>query len=1113
MPKKLIAIALVLAASFVIAAPTKALTLQEQINALLAQIQLLQNQLAQAGGGTGAVSCSITSFTSNLSQGATGDSVKCLQIILNASADTQVAQSGVGAPGSETTYFGALTKAAVVKFQEKYASEVLTPLGLTSGTGFVGAATRAKLNTMIGTSGTGGIVIPPITGSALGVYLAADTPASVNVAAAANAYFTKLSLSAGSNDVSITKLYVIHSGLSAYTDLENVKIVDMNGVYQGSVGSFNTDHRAVITFTPALVIKAGQTQSYYIRAGFITGTTAGKTAALGIAAKGDIVSNAADVTGSFPVTGNAMSAISLTIGSVVFSQDGTVADSKPDAGDTDVVLNTFKAEVGSTEDVTIEQITAIKAGTAALSDTNNIELYDVTAGKTLGTVAAWNAEGRASWSNLGIVVKRGETHRFKIMVDIISGSSLTVNADIIDGTDVLVTVKGNSYGFYVTPTGPAANWTTSYRGMGGNNQTINAGALTISKSTVTPATGNIAPSSDQKLTVFDFAAKGEEIKISSLTLTFTTTTFDSDQITNIKVYDENDNIVAGPKDLAGVAAVAFTDTFIVPVGTHKYTVKAKIASDSSTGDTVKVGIAAPGTDVVATGMTTHDSITPTPAATAVNGNVQTVAAGDLVVTTLSQPVARTIAIGIHDFVWMTANLNAGASGEDVSVTAITVLDTASSTDGLSDIDNAELWADLTSANSERGDIYETKITDTEQPATTSASTYAFTLTSPLKIAKGTFVKIAFVADLSTGAAQKDEHTINVNPAENSVTAAGVDTGATITVAAPTGGGQKMTTKTSGLITLTIDPSSPSTDIVLDETDMVTLAVFKLAADNVENFDLDAVKINNAGVHDGIDTFYYYAGKSTLTLLGTAVGGETAEIQVPDGLVTIPANDYTLLTIKGKTANVDGTAVVNGDDINISIQALADIDFTGLASGAAVNPSATTVTTVAAVHNLYESYPKFSVDAASPSGTLIPGAQTLLAIFDIKAMGNKDITFTTTTVSNALYFQVANSLNNSVWLTFKDQDGNLLDPIIWASNTNVTLNFATKDFVIPAGETRKLYVYGSTTEYTAAGKSLQVWLDDGGTQIDWSINYDAVGGYGEEAILFKGDIYAGALVKP
>jgi len=46
--------------------------------------------------------------------------------------------------GLVTGNFLSLTKAAIIRFQEKYASEILVPLGLNNGTGYVGAKTRGK---------------------------------------------------------------------------------------------------------------------------------------------------------------------------------------------------------------------------------------------------------------------------------------------------------------------------------------------------------------------------------------------------------------------------------------------------------------------------------------------------------------------------------------------------------------------------------------------------------------------------------------------------------------------------------------------------------------------------------------------------------------------------------------------------------------------------------------------------------------------------------------------------------------------------------------------------------------------------------------------------------
>lgn len=48
--------------------------------------------------------------------------------------------------GEVSGYYGNLTKQAVIRFQEKYAADILTPLGLSSGTGKVAGSTIKKLN-------------------------------------------------------------------------------------------------------------------------------------------------------------------------------------------------------------------------------------------------------------------------------------------------------------------------------------------------------------------------------------------------------------------------------------------------------------------------------------------------------------------------------------------------------------------------------------------------------------------------------------------------------------------------------------------------------------------------------------------------------------------------------------------------------------------------------------------------------------------------------------------------------------------------------------------------------------------------------------------------------
>ena len=81
----------------------------------------------------------VITWIRNLTLGMKGDDVKTLQEILIAEGVWE--KPDVGATG----YFGSITRKAVIRYQEKYASEILEPLGLIKSTGFVGPSTRAHL--------------------------------------------------------------------------------------------------------------------------------------------------------------------------------------------------------------------------------------------------------------------------------------------------------------------------------------------------------------------------------------------------------------------------------------------------------------------------------------------------------------------------------------------------------------------------------------------------------------------------------------------------------------------------------------------------------------------------------------------------------------------------------------------------------------------------------------------------------------------------------------------------------------------------------------------------------------------------------------------------------
>ena len=113
-----------------------------ELRAMISELQLrLRSQQALAYQG---IPANFT-FKNDLKYGMTSDEVKHLQIILKTEIGSPTYPEDVPATG----WFGPITKAAVIKFQEKYASEILAPWNLTTGTGLVGSTTRAKLNSLL----------------------------------------------------------------------------------------------------------------------------------------------------------------------------------------------------------------------------------------------------------------------------------------------------------------------------------------------------------------------------------------------------------------------------------------------------------------------------------------------------------------------------------------------------------------------------------------------------------------------------------------------------------------------------------------------------------------------------------------------------------------------------------------------------------------------------------------------------------------------------------------------------------------------------------------------------------------------------------------------------
>jgi len=123
----------------------------ETIQKLMAQIDDLKKQIAETQAKIDAIlnsknggASSTCEISNNLYFGLVGSSqVICLQQFLKSQGPD------IYPEGLVTGNFLNLTKNAVIRFQEKYADDILKPFNLTEGTGYVGEKTRAKISQLI----------------------------------------------------------------------------------------------------------------------------------------------------------------------------------------------------------------------------------------------------------------------------------------------------------------------------------------------------------------------------------------------------------------------------------------------------------------------------------------------------------------------------------------------------------------------------------------------------------------------------------------------------------------------------------------------------------------------------------------------------------------------------------------------------------------------------------------------------------------------------------------------------------------------------------------------------------------------------------------------------
>ncbi len=1046
----------------------------------IANVQASLNGQPTTGSGSGSTSggsCAFT-FTQTLQVGSSGAEVMNLQKFLNMDAATQVAASGAGSPGSETSTFGPATKAAVIKFQNKYAADVLAPAGLSAGTGYWGALSRAKANAMCVGGSTGGST--PSAGTGLSVGSAAQPANGLAVQGAIRIPFTKVTLTAGNDgDVTVNGIVVQRVGFGSDAAFSGVVLLNDSGMQLGTAKTFNSNHQATVggTFT----IPKGTSRTYTVAANMNASLSAyaGEAPAISVVS----VNTTATVAGSMPITGayhtinSTLSTGSLTLAS---SQAyASNASSTKSLGTTGYKFTGFNLTANSAEDISLRSIRVNQTGSASASDLANVAI--VVNGTAYPAVLSSDGKYYDATFGSGIVIPKGNKVEVYVQGDIVgsNASGRTVQFHIDRSSDIYAT--GQTYGYGSAISGGAAG-TPYFYGM---TVTVNgASVTTIAKDTSVAAQNISLNVLNQPLGGFYVDLVGESITVQSMVFNVATSASIGGKLTNVTLVDENGSVVAGPVDAsASGSTITFTDSVTFKTGNHKYKLLGKVNPNATNGATIVISTTPSSGWTNVRGETSGNSITLSQSSFSMN--TMTVKSGTLTIGRASSPASQTIVPGGVSVLMANVQFDASQSGEDVRFAAAPLklrFDVGSFEGAPNKLSSCQLFDGTTALNTGSN-----VLNPSTSATTTDPDNNTITLDNPVTVTKGTVKTLGVRCNVASTADNASQFAWDVQDATN-WTFTGANSGSTISGADAGGDSTIIVTIGAGSTTVTTDASSPSYKTVSAGSTDVTIGAMKFHASN-EAFNMTKLGLsltNSASSSSGdLVKVNIYDGA---TKVGEAYfsSGATVATSTLMTVVTVPKDGDKVLTLKADLADIGTGQAVTFSGHLLAVDYL-NAEGTGVDSGNTQQLSTSAGSTAVAGVRVLKSYPTVAKDTLSATGLADGELMRFKVTADAKgpiSITELNFGFATTSVTlsnvNVYVYEDANYSTGASGL----QSGGMFSTtnpvgVNWvssASNYEFTAynGSASTTLNIPAGATRYFAVRGSVAG-VVSGSSITTTL--------------------------------------
>ncbi len=956
---KIAAVAVGLVMVFSFAAPVKAATAEEltaQINSLLATIASLQSQIGSVSGGSTSTACT---FTRDLTIGAQGADVTCLQNFLKA--------KGVFTYSGTLGYFGSITQTAVKAWQAAN--------GISPAAGYFGSISRAKYTATAGSTGT---VTPVPTGTGLAVAAGSQPTNSLSPQGATRVPFTRFTLTAGSDgDVVVNSVTVQRTGLGSDAAFAGVILVDEStGKQLGIAKTFNSNHQA--TVGEAVTIPRGTTRTFLLAGNMASSLTsyAGEAPSISLVA----VNTSATVSGSLPIVGaNNTNNATLSVGSLSLDTSSANAANtsvSKEIGSTGTRVSGFRLTAGSSEDVRLRSLRFNQTGSVSSGDLANVM---VNVGGTAYPMSV-SADGKYYEANLGsgIVIAKGNNVEAYVSFDIIGSNSSgrTVIFDVDKTTDIYAT--GETYGYGISPTTAGGSSVPTSRGS--TTETtgtpyVYANQITVTGASVTTITKNTAVAAqniainvpNQPLGGFTTDLKGESMTVQSLVFSVATTS-GALQLTNVTLVDENGSVVAGPVDSAyvgsGSSTLTFTDSVTFKTGKHSYTLRGKVLTGSTNGSTYIVSSTPSSQWTNVKGDTTGNTISLS-AIGSFSMNTMTVKSGALSVGRASSPASQTVVSGGTSVLMANFQFDATQSGEDVRLSSVPVqLDVDGGTNNLEGdpdfLTSCQLFDGATALNSG------SNVLNPTATATSSDDTDTITLDAPVTVTKGTVKTLGMRCNISASVPNNSEYLWDVQAA-STFTITGATSGGTITGTDASDSAVVVTVGT-GATTVATDAASPGYMIAAAGSTGTIVGAYKFSTTN-ESLVLNklGLTLSNSASSSAGDLV-----RATIwdgaTQVGEAyfVGSATTATSTLSSPVTVTKNTDKTLTIKADFASVGTGESVTFSGHLVAINYL-NAEGVGVDSGTTQLLGAAAGSTSVSGARVMKSFPVIAVDTLPSTG--------------------------------------------------------------------------------------------------------------------------------------------------